>query len=153
MGADAAEPFFVAPPPPRPPRGRLLLIAYDFPPQSSAGSLRWQRLSTFAAERGWALDVITLAPSSQSTPDMARLHEIGAGTRVFGAPSHVLAIDRVERVVYAALRRLRGRTRPEPSGDGNSAAVDGTAARRRPASLSRAEILSAPWTPRLVVRS
>src|SRR5262249_5100160 len=37
---------------------RLLLVSYHFPPDRAVGALRWRKFARYAAERGWALDVI-----------------------------------------------------------------------------------------------
>ena len=87
-----------------PSRPRLLLISYHFPPGQSVGALRWQRLSSHAAEQGWELDVITLHPSSLSEPDMSRLADLPAGTRVYGIPAGTLLVERLERSAWRMYR-------------------------------------------------
>src|SRR5262245_46793259 len=81
---------------------RLLLLSYHFPPGQSVGALRWQQLSSHAAEHGWGLDVITLHPSSVSDPDMSRLASIPPGTRVYGIRAPTLPIERVALRLYRA---------------------------------------------------
>jgi glycosyltransferase involved in cell wall biosynthesis len=93
---------------------RLLLISYHFPPSPAAGALRWQKLAGFAAERGLALDVITLDPNDLKGPDWARLTDLPAGTRVFGLPQVELRRERVLSTVARSVRRLRRLGRPEP---------------------------------------
>lgn len=105
-GGLPAVPFFSAPAD-NPPRGRLLLIAPAFPPNFTVGALRWQRLAPYLAEAGWGLDVITLPPSSGATFDPSHLDELPAGTRVYGIREPVLAIQRVENLVWRLWRRLR----------------------------------------------
>jgi glycosyltransferase involved in cell wall biosynthesis len=63
---------------------RLLLMSWHFPPGQGAGALRWQKLAALAAERGWALDVVTAHPDSLTSSDASRLRELPPGTRVFG---------------------------------------------------------------------
>src|SRR4051794_37614156 len=58
------------------PGPRLLLISYHFPPSQTAGALRWQKLSRYAAERGWGLDVVTLHPDAVANADWSRLDEL-----------------------------------------------------------------------------
>jgi protein-tyrosine-phosphatase len=86
------------------PGRRLLLLSYHFPPGQSVGALRWQQLSSHAAEHGWGLDVITLHPSSVSDPDMSRLASIPPGTRVYGIRAPTLQIERIERVAQRVYR-------------------------------------------------
>jgi hypothetical protein len=88
------EPFYETPPGSA--SRRLLLLTYHFPPASTAGSLRWQKLADHAARRGLGLDVITLAPEAVSGVDVGRLEELPEGTRVFGVQATSLILDRVE---------------------------------------------------------
>src|SRR4029453_8944750 len=83
---------------------RLLLLSYHFPPGQSVGALRWQQLSSHAAEQGWGLDVITIHPSSLSERDMGRLASIPPGTRVYGIRAPTFQIGRMERVVLRVSR-------------------------------------------------
>ena len=106
-----------------PSRPRLLLISYHFPPGQSVGALRWQQLSSYAAEQGWELDVIALHPSSMAEPDMSRLARIPAGTRVYGILAPTLQIERLEHSAWRAYRRRHP-----------------NAASHRPRSLGRHEI-------------
>jgi glycosyltransferase involved in cell wall biosynthesis len=86
---------------------RLLLISFHFPPGGAAGSLRWQKLSRFAAERGWALDVISLHPSALDKVDNGRLQELPPGTRVYGVPMPTRWLEKIERNVWRVYRRIR----------------------------------------------
>src|SRR5439155_2625312 len=64
------------------------------------------------ADRGWAMDVVTLHPSSLSTRDMSRLDELPAGIRVYGIPDDpALWIERLELSVWRGYRRIRSATR------------------------------------------
>jgi len=38
---------------------RLLLISYHFPPDTTIGARRWEKLAKSVTERGWGMDVIT----------------------------------------------------------------------------------------------
>src|SRR5829696_1724139 len=126
MSSDAS-PFFEAPgfDPGRP---RLLLLSYHFPPGAAVGALRWQKLAGIAAERGWQLDVITLAPEEAVRPDPRRLAELPAGTRVWGVARRMPWEDRLlqtalrwrksARGAWRALRRAGG----EASADARGAA-------------------------------
>lgn len=113
---------------------RLLLISYHFPPGRSAGSLRWQKLARFVAERGWLLDVVTLDPSGLSAPDPGRLEELPPGTRVFGVPERPSVPERLHAGLRRMVRRSRsvaGRLRPgsrtAPGGAGSPASNGGPA--------------------------
>ncbi len=86
---------------------RLLLIAYHFAPGQSAGALRWQKLVTHGAARGWAFDVITLDPASFDSADPSGLAELPAGTRVFAVRSPRLPIEHLEHAVWKVYRWAR----------------------------------------------
>ena len=88
-------------------RGRILLLSYHFPPAQTAGALRWQKLSRYADERGYGLDVVTLDPSALSLQDPSALADLPASTRVFGVPLRATALDRAEGLASRALRGLR----------------------------------------------
>ena len=64
---------------------RLLLLSYHFPPDNAAGSLRWRKLSWFAAERGWSLDVVTTDPARLAAPDWGSLADLPPTVRVYSA--------------------------------------------------------------------
>src|SRR5207245_10457465 len=102
-GEEVIRPFFE-----RPPlavaKPRLLLIAYHFAPAQTAGALRWAKFSQYAAERGWALDVVTLHPSSVCMRDMGRLATLPAGIRVYGIPDPTLWVEGVENRLWRAFR-------------------------------------------------
>src|SRR5262245_56293861 len=63
---------------------RLVLISYHFLPAQTAGALRWEKLCHYASERGWAMDVVTLDPSSLSILDTSRMATLPPGIRVYG---------------------------------------------------------------------
>ncbi len=111
------RPIFESPASARPSLGRLLLIAYNFPPDQEIGALRWQKLARHAAERGWMVDVVTRDPAELESRDETRLADLPAGTRIYGVPFRPLLIERLEVAVWRSLRRhLRGRTRPAVTG-------------------------------------
>jgi glycosyltransferase involved in cell wall biosynthesis len=130
------------------PARRLLLISPHFPPSDSAGALRWQKLATHAAERGWGLDVVTVAPSALRRGDTTRLEELPAGTRVFGVPPRPHALEWVGRLLAwaaRARRRLRrggrGPGNGSPGGDGLSQSIgrdEATLRSHSPHDLARA---------------
>src|SRR6266853_490840 len=101
-------PFFQAPASGAPLLRRLLLISFHFPPGEAAGALRWQKLSYFARERGWALDVISLHPSGLGKIDNTRLAELPPGTRVYGVPMPKLLLERIEGLLWRCYRWFRG---------------------------------------------
>ena len=86
---------------------RILLISDQFPPAQSAGALRWQKLSRFAADRGWILDVITRDPALLDARDDSRLAELPPGTRVYGFVPGDLLLDRAETWLSRAYRAVR----------------------------------------------
>src|SRR5256885_16479284 len=85
---------------------RLLLISYHFPPAQSAGALRWQKMTRFAADRGWGIDVITLRANELSSLDPERLTGIPPGTRVFGVPNPPLNIAKIGTATWRILYPL-----------------------------------------------
>src|SRR5207237_2380485 len=138
------------------PAHRLLLITAAFPPDPRSGSLRWQKLSRFVAERGWGLDVITTDPAEIEFPDAALVKELPSGIRVFGMRSSPPHVERFLRGVWQV---YRGRS-PRESGTGSATSVDGmrtpaAAAPRndRPESLGRSEIQWSLRSPRGLVRA
>ncbi|HYR07203.1 MAG TPA: hypothetical protein VEQ60_05530 [Longimicrobium sp.] len=96
---------------------RLLLMSWHFPPGQGAGALRWQKLAALAAERGWALDVVTAHPDTLPSADADRLRELPPGTRVFGvrAPARPLrdAAGRIRRAL-TVLRRSAANASASP---------------------------------------
>lgn len=66
------------------PSRRILLVSYHFPPDPAVGGVRWQKLSRFAAERGWGFDVLALHPAAVPAPDYGRLTDLPAGLEVHG---------------------------------------------------------------------
>jgi glycosyltransferase involved in cell wall biosynthesis len=98
--------YFEAPEAGASPTRRLLLVSCLFPPDPGVGSLRWQKLSRYAGQRGWGLDVITLDPRGLPHQSTDRLEELPAGTRVFTVPRPVVAFDKVALRVWTNARRL-----------------------------------------------
>ena len=81
MGADA--PFYATAPNPDATK-RMLLVFFYFAPSAEVGVLRWMSLARFGAERGWAVDVVTLHPTFMGTLDSSRLAQLPSGVRLFG---------------------------------------------------------------------
>jgi glycosyltransferase involved in cell wall biosynthesis len=138
-GKDEVRPFYESAG--FPARRRLLLISYHFPPGRAAGALRWEKMSDFAAERGWALDVITLDPAGQTEPDCRRLDRLPSGIRLYGVPTQRSWLDSFEDSAYKIFRRLR-------------LTLDGTAASKPAGTQQSSDDLRVPaledlhWPPR-----
>lgn len=119
MSQAPIDPMYAAPGG-NPAAPRLLLISDQFPPAQSAGALRWQKLSQFAAKRGWELDVITRDPELLSSRDDRRLEELPPGTRVYTFRPTDLPIDTFEKWLSRAYREAMTDRAPErgPGGQG-----------------------------------
>ena len=113
------EPFFEQPGSPNS-QPRLLLISYHFPPGHATGALRWQKLASFAVLNGWALDVVTLAPSSLASAEPERLSELPPGTRIYGVPSVTPFAARLERLVRKIGRRVLPKHAPRHDAKGSN---------------------------------
>ncbi len=141
---------------------RILLISYHFPPDTTIGARRWEKLSHFVAERGWGLDVITCA---EPGADLARLELLPVDTRVYALPPQSMqAAEWLEHQAWRAYRTIRPAPSisPPASVDGkpaDAAAVElpaaptRTAKRQQPDTVSRHEIRWWPLTPRKLLRS
>jgi glycosyltransferase involved in cell wall biosynthesis len=115
-GRSGVEPFFRTAPPDEARPRRLLLISYYFAPINVVGALRWQRLSAYAAARGWAIDVILVNPGN--TPfaeDRGRLAELPSGTSLYTVPDTELPILRLQRWVWRRVRPLVRRNGASPT--------------------------------------
>ncbi len=141
---------------------RLLLISYHFPPDTTIGARRWEKLSHFVAERGWGLDVITCA---ETGADTSRLELLPEDTRVYALPPQsIQAAEWLEHQAWRVYRTIRpAPTLPPADGSGEpagaatvaSAATPARAAmaRQQPDTVSRHDIHWWPLTPRKVLRS
>ncbi len=115
------EPLHVGPQGPTG-RTRLILVSWHFPPGRATGALRWQKLSRFAAERGWDLDVVTAHPDDLDATEPQRLAELPPGIRIWGVRRREALAERVEGTLwplYDAARKLlrrpaRARSNPDP---------------------------------------
>jgi hypothetical protein len=127
-----------------PSRPRLLLVSWHFPPGTSAGALRWERLAGHAARRGWELDVLTLDPAEVARRDDDRLSGLPPGTRVFGVRAPEPASARIERLLHRAWSRVRG----VGGGDDDAGPGDDRGAREsaRPTSLGHDQTGLRPWS-------
>ena len=113
-------------------RGRILLLSYHFPPAQTAGALRWQKLSRYADERGYGLDVVTLDPSALSLQDPSALADLPASVRVFGVSPRTSPLDRAEALASRLLRGMRtlvrGAGKPDASAPRSPSPASGAAA-------------------------
>ncbi|MDQ3699234.1 MAG: hypothetical protein M3373_14615, partial [Gemmatimonadota bacterium] len=156
-------PFFVAPGGGDRATGeRLLLVSDQFPPAQSAGALRWQKLSSYAAERGWTLDVVTRHPSTLARQDAARLAELPPGTRVYGIVPHAILGDKLEAAIGRAVAGLRGARTSVTAAEGSAAlsprtsageVAEGRPVARRPDSLPPDALRFAPLELRSWLRA
>ena len=96
-------PFFQTEPNPDATRW-MLLVFFDFPPSAEVGALRWLSLSRFGAERGWAIDVVSLHPAFMGPIDPTRLEQLPRGIRLFGASGDYPAWY---RTILSAWRKVR----------------------------------------------
>ncbi|MEP7346383.1 MAG: hypothetical protein ABI877_14025 [Gemmatimonadaceae bacterium] len=106
------RPFFESPPASGATR-RLLLVSHAFPPDSTIGALRWEKMAAFAAQRGWSLDVLMIDPTQVEVRDDSRLTSLPPGIRLFGVHYYSYRESSMEAVLrqWAArvLRPLRSR--------------------------------------------
>jgi hypothetical protein len=94
---------------------RLLLIAYNFPPDPAVGGLRWQQMAGYFAERGWAVDVIARDFLRVEGLDTARLERLPPGTRIFSVPDREPLLARLQRLVWKPIRRIVGHLKTPPN--------------------------------------
>lgn len=143
---------------------RLLLISYHFPPDTTIGARRWEKLSHFVAERGWGLDVITCAGPDA---DISRLELLPEDTRVYALPAQDMhTAEWLEHQAWRAYRTIRpAPAAPAATAGGNGKASGGatraaaaspvrdTAPHDHPDTVSRHDIHWWPPTPRKILRS
>lgn len=115
------EPFFQVPLPAGATCRRLLLVSSHFPPDSSIGALRWQKMARFAAERGWVMDVIMMAPEEIPSADQTRLKELPPGTRIFGLATPGRPLFTLQLAAWRVARKVLGVIRPASAGPPPSA--------------------------------
>ena len=106
-------PFFQTAPNPDAKR-RMLLVFFYFAPSAEVGALRWMALTRFGAERGWAVDAVSLHPSFMGNLDTSRLTQLPSGVRLFG-------FSGAEPTWYRMLIQAWGRARRTAPRDAASA--------------------------------
>ncbi|MEO8333656.1 MAG: glycosyltransferase [bacterium] len=87
---------------------RILLISYNFPPDSAIGGLRWQRMAAYFAEYGWAVDVIARNFNDLPGIDLARIEKLPNGMRIFSVPDREPLVGRVQKFVWRPIRKVFG---------------------------------------------
>ncbi len=127
-------------------RGRIMLLSYHFPPSTAAGALRWEKLARFAADRGYGLDVVTLAPESLDQRDDTRLAALPEGTTVHGVAQATHWSEAAEDAASAVVRSGRALRPAREDGSSDGGAVT------RPMSLAPDDI---GWSlrPRALLRA
>lgn len=90
---------------------RLLLLSYHYPPSEAAGALRWQRLTPIAADHGWQVEVISLAPNLAGRVDWRRVAELPATTRIHGFSREEPIAVRLNWAAWRTWRALQTKRR------------------------------------------
>ena len=85
---------------------RLLLVSYNFPPDPVVGGLRWQEMSRFFIEHGWAVDVIARDFSDVENLDPARLEHFTKNLRLFSVADRQPLAERAHTIAWPWIRRL-----------------------------------------------
>jgi glycosyltransferase involved in cell wall biosynthesis len=81
----------------------MLVVSWSFPPDSSIGALRWEKLVGHGVGRGWGADVIMMDPAEAEVRDDSRLAQLPDGTGLFGVPLPEHALLRSERRLRSLL--------------------------------------------------
>ncbi|MEO7458363.1 MAG: hypothetical protein ABIY52_19040 [Gemmatimonadaceae bacterium] len=116
LGDARQGPYFESPTPAAPHAPRLLLIAYNFPPDPAVGGLRWQQMARYFVDEGWAVDVVSRDFTDVSGLDRARLQRLTTGVRVFSVADREPLIVRIQHLIWPTVRRIIGqRTGPSAS--------------------------------------
>lgn len=146
------KPYFENAPNGPPTRGRLLVLAYRFPPDATVGSRRWEKLAHFVVARGWTLDVITRQPGEGERDDR-RMSALPPGVRVFGLPQPRLWLERMEERAWRVYRDMVAGRRHGPDGAPKSGRASATPSpSARPLSLDRRDIRWPPTRARELMR-
>ncbi|HEY7860739.1 MAG TPA: hypothetical protein VIB98_04805 [Gemmatimonadaceae bacterium] len=150
MSVDAPLPFWEKPGSFAQDAHRLLVISYHFPPDTTIGARRWEKLADAVTHRGWGLDVITRSPTAALGD---ALDTLPAGTRVFGVPDPPLSAERLEHLLWRGYRkvwpnRLLDENTPRTSTPGSLRVPQ-----PRTESMDRSEIPRLIRSPRDVLRT
>lgn len=148
-GARSDAPFWEKAGTPAQDAHRLLVISYHFPPDTTIGARRWEKLASAVTERGWGLDVITCAPKSSVG---SKLDSLPAGVRVYGVADPEMISERIEHVLWRVYRTVWPKKRLEASASAVGAGP-GLDVRERPKALDRSEIRATARTPRQLLRT
>jgi len=98
--------------------GRIMVVAYGFPPVAGAAIERTIKFTTYLPEFGWEPVVIAPSHSAYHMVDSAALSRIRAGTEVHRAPTLEPAhVRRLARAILAATSRMRSRVGSGPNAD------------------------------------
>ena len=81
-------------------------------------------MARYAAEAGWALDVVTRDPDTLSLRDAAALAQLPPGVRVFGVGARTPLWDRAADAVWRLIRRARPRPPAQATGNGATPGVE-----------------------------
>jgi hypothetical protein len=95
-------------------RRRLLLVSYHFPPDPAVGGLRWQQLTKYFVERGWAIDVISRDFTKVADRDESRARGLPTEVHVVSAPEPEPWLGRSEQAALALVRRFARRSAATP---------------------------------------
>ncbi|MBV6521898.1 MAG: hypothetical protein MNPFHGCM_02042 [Gemmatimonadaceae bacterium] len=101
----------------------MLLISHAFPPVSTIGSLRWEKLTAYAATRGWQVDVLMSDPAQADVRDDSRLNNLPPGIRLFGVHYYSYQESSIEARLRQWMARALKRLRSSDGADAIPAAV------------------------------
>ena len=93
---------------------RMLLVTYHFPPDPIIGGLRWQEMTRYLTDRGWAVDIIARDFRDLERVDPARLGRFTHSTRIFSAPDREPLPGRIHKTLWPMVQRLRSRGESRP---------------------------------------
>lgn len=90
------------------PEARLILISWHFPPDPAVGALRWQKLATLAAERGWGVDVVMRETKGLPGLDPSRVAELPSSIRLHEVPLRPSPAAGLTQLLASIVRKGRG---------------------------------------------
>jgi glycosyltransferase involved in cell wall biosynthesis len=86
---------------------RILLISYHAAPSNEVGALRWTGMARHFAARGWGFDIVATQPSGLKNRNDQLFERLPPGTRLFGVPDTLPALDRLVDALVKVRRRAR----------------------------------------------